>query len=59
MEQTVNICAIKRLKKLKKALTRQEYCTLKGQILAGEGEAAIRGMQNILERKRRKCANDH
>lgn len=31
-------------------LTRQQYRTLRGQVLAGEGEAALKGLRTILER---------
>lgn len=31
-------------------LTRQQYRTLRGQALAGEGEAALKGLRTILER---------
>ena len=31
-------------------LTRQQYRTLRGQVIAGEGEAALRGLRTILDR---------
>ena len=31
-------------------LTRQQYRTLRGQVLAGEGEAALKGLRTILDR---------
>ena len=31
-------------------LTRQQYRTLRGQVLSGEGEAALKGLRTILER---------
>ena len=34
----------------KRRLTRQQYKTLKGQILAGNPEGAMRGLQRILSR---------
>lgn len=36
------------LKSYKPQLTRQQYKTLKGQILAGDAEGAMRGLQKIL-----------
>lgn len=32
-------------------LTRQEYRTLRGQILAGDVEAALKGLRKILSRR--------
>lgn len=56
MNQTpeISIKALTRLKRIKKALNRQQYCTLKGQILSGDGEAAMKGLDRILERKQRR-----
>jgi len=34
-------------------LTPQQYKTLRGQILAGDVEGGLRGLQNILETRRR------
>lgn len=31
-------------------LTRQQYKTLRGQALSGDGEAALKGLRTILER---------
>ena len=33
-------------------LTRQQFKTLRGQILAGDPEGAMKGLQNILETRR-------
>ena len=35
-------------------LTNQQYSTLRGQVLAGDGDAALRGLRTILERGREK-----
>ena len=33
-------------------LTKQQYKTLRGQVFAGDGEAAMKGLRKILERGR-------
>lgn len=42
--------AIKRLKAHRARLTRQQYSTLKGQVLAGDSDGAMRGLDKILRR---------
>lgn len=44
--------ALLRLKAYRDRLTIQEYKTLRGQVLAGNAEAAVRGLQKILRRKK-------
>ena len=46
--------ALKRLKAARLKLSPQQYRVLKGQVLAGEPEAALRGLDKILGR----CADD-
>lgn len=41
------------LKKNKAVLTKQQYRTTKGQILAGDVAGAIRGIDRLLERNRK------
>lgn len=41
------------LKKKKPELTVQQYRTIKGQILAGDEDGAIRGIDRMVERNRR------
>lgn len=41
---------MKDLKKYKEYLTRQQYRTLKGQIIAGDKEAAMKGLKKLLKR---------
>ena len=36
-------------------LTKQQYKTLRGQVLAGDGDAAMRGLCTILNRRRKKA----
>ena len=43
--------ALGRLLAHKQMLTRQQYKTLKGQILAGDAEGAMRGLENLKNRK--------
>lgn len=50
----VNYRALKLLKECKEDLTRQEYKTLRGQILAGEDKAAMRGLEKIQRRNQKK-----
>ena len=39
------------LKACRDRLTTQQYKTLKGQILAGDGDGAMKGLRRILGRK--------
>ena len=41
---------MKELKKYKKFLTKQQYKTLKGQILSGDKEGAKKGLNKLLKR---------
>ena len=43
--------ALGRLLAAKKMLFRQQYKTIKGQILAGDAEGAMRGLETILKRR--------
>ena len=54
--------ALGRLLAAKKLLSRQQYKTLKGQILAGDAEGAMRGLEKLTEQKsfpRRMLENEH
>lgn len=44
----VNNQALGKLLNAKRQLTRQQFLTLRGQILAGDDEGAMRGLQKIL-----------
>lgn len=48
--QLMQIVLLKKLRKYGKDLTRQQYKTIKGQILAGDTEGAAKGMNKLLER---------
>lgn len=43
--------ALGRLLAAKSKLTRQQYKTLKGQILAGNAEGAMRGLEKLVNQK--------
>ncbi len=43
---------IKLLGKYRKLLTRHELCTLRGQALAGDSDAAFRGLVTVLRRQK-------
>ena len=45
--------ALGRLLAAKKMLSRQQYKTIKGQILAGNAEGAMRGLERILNEARK------
>ena len=45
--------ALAYLKKKKPELTVQQYRTIKGQILAGDEDGAIRGIDRVMEQNRR------
>lgn len=51
--QSINPEAIVRLKAYRHKLTAQQYKTLRGQVLAGNPEAAMNGLQKILKRYER------
>lgn len=41
---------MKDLKQYKESLTKQQYRTLKGQIISGDKPAAMKGLKKILKR---------
>lgn len=46
----VNFSALIQIKACKPRLTSQQYKTLRGQILAGDSEGALKGLKRILKR---------
>lgn len=52
--QRFDFKAAMHLKACRDKLTRQQYKTLKGQILAGDGDAAMKGLRKLLSRQERK-----
>lgn len=49
--------ALIQLKAYRTKLTPQQYKTLRGQILAGDADGAMRGLQKLMARRREWC--DH
>lgn len=47
----INVQALKELKRARQYLTPQQYRTIKGQILAGHYAAALKGLENLLQRR--------
>ena len=47
---TINMGALKRLNLFRKYLTPQQYKTLRGQVLAGDFDGAMRGLDKIIRR---------
>ena len=43
--------ALMLLRNTKHRLTKQQYKTLRGQVLAGDPDGAIKGLRNILQRR--------
>lgn len=48
--------ALGRLRAANRSLTPQQYKTLRGQILAGNAEQAMKGLDKILERRKAHAA---
>lgn len=49
--QRIDMRAMMQLKACKSRLTPQAYRTLRGQILAGDADGAIKGLRKILRRQ--------
>lgn len=47
--QKIDIKALMHVKACKDRLTRQQYKTLKGQILAGDADGAMKGLRRLLK----------
>ena len=48
--QEINHKALLLIKSYGKHLTRQQYKTLRGQVLAGDANGAMKGLQKVLHR---------
>lgn len=46
--QKIDIKALMHVKACKHRLTLQQYRTLRGQVLAGDGEGAMKGLRRLL-----------
>lgn len=51
--QKIDTRAIIQLKACRDRLTAQQYRTLRGQVLAGDGDGALKGLRTILTRETR------
>ena len=49
--QRIDVRAVMNLKACRDKLTKQQYRTLKGQILASDGDGALKGLRRILGRE--------
>lgn len=49
----VDVNALVQLKASRSQLSFRQYKTLRGQVLAGNGDAAMKGLQKILNRQER------
>lgn len=52
LNQTAIAVALGRLRANKRHLTRQQFKTLRGQILAGDPDGALRGLEKLLQQRR-------
>ena len=53
-ESKVDVGALVLLRNTKHRLSKQQYKTLRGQVLAGDPDGAIKGLRNILQRRMEK-----
>lgn len=51
--QKFDVRAAMNLKACRERLTKQQYKTLKGQILAGDGDGAMKGLRKLLKQNAR------
>ena len=47
----IDLRALRTIEHYKNMLTRQQFKTLRGQVLAGDSEGAMRGLERIFRRK--------
>lgn len=50
-EKQIDVGALVLLRNTKHRLSKQQYKTLRGQVLAGDPEGAMKGLRNILSRR--------
>lgn len=51
--QLLQIVLLKKLKKYKKHLTKQQHRTIKGQILSGDTEGASKGLNKLINQAKK------
>lgn len=49
--QKIDVKALIQLKATKDRLSKQQYKTLRGQVLAGDPDGAMKGLRKILQRR--------
>lgn len=49
--QKIDFKALMHVEACKNRLTRQQYRTLRGQVLAGDGDAALQGLRKLLSKQ--------
>ena len=49
----IDFSALMHLKACRNRLTAQQYSTLRGQVLAGDGDGALKGLRTVLSRQRK------
>ena len=54
--QNIDAGALMILRNTKNRLTKQQYKTLRGQVLAGDPDGALKGLRNILKRRAERVA---
>ena len=54
--QNIDAGALMILRNTKNRLTKQQYKTLRGQVLAGDPDGAMKGLRNILKRRAERMA---
>lgn len=52
--ENIDVGALMLLKNTKHRLSKQQFRTLRGQILAGDPDGAMKGLKNILQRRMKK-----
>lgn len=53
--QLIQTVSMKKLKKHKQLLSPQAYRTLKGQILSGDAEGAMKGMRKLIDEQKERA----
>lgn len=54
--ENIDAGALMILRNTKNRLTKQQYKTLRGQVLAGDPDGAMKGLRNILKRRAERMA---
>ena len=57
MTNNIDTGALMLLRNTKHRLTKQQYKTIRGQILAGDPDGAIKGLRNVLQRRAERMSN--